>query len=68
MNIRLATRAIFFSVHSIVFLLPYSPVLPIHPNPNPSHPFGDINNTDPINSIPAIIIITIKAMRIFFYS
>lgn len=62
-NTILVTRATFLSVHSIVFLLPYSPALLIHPNPNHSHHFGDIRRTDPMNKAPAMIIAIIIIVR-----
>lgn len=59
------TKATFFNLFSRVFLLPYSFPHAIPPIHNPSHPFGDINNTDPMNTIPARISMIIKRVRIF---
>jgi len=62
------TTATFLSLFSNVFLLPYSLPQAIPPIPSPSHPFGDINITDPINAIHARISIIIKKVRIFCYN
>lgn len=65
-NTILEISATFLRVPSMVFLLPYSPELLIHPSPSHNHPFGDINNTDQISSVPVIIIIIVSAIRIFY--
>ena len=65
-KIRPEIRATFFNLFSRVFLLPYSFPQSIPPIPNPSPPFGDMSNTDPINTIPARISAIIKSVRIFY--
>ena len=48
----LVTKATFFSVDSIDFLLPYSLLLDTHPIPRPRPPFGLISITEITKSIP----------------
>jgi hypothetical protein len=61
------TRATFLSLPSRDFLLPYSPAPDIPPIPNPIPPLGDINKTEPINTIPDRIIRIINKVRMSVY-
>lgn len=58
--------AIYLSLHSKDFLLPYSLDCDIHPIAEPRPPFGDIKSTDPTNTTPVITKNTINNEYIFF--